>query len=264
MKIKYYTKGHNLDLLRQVDNKGEIFSAEEHAYVMEKEFADRFKSREGLLFWALSGDGKRLSDIGFLMDYINKKGFTNILSLGAGNCISEYLLRFGLPGNSKVVAADFDPYLIDKAKELLPGITPVRFDFFKDDVREIKDKLLPGGIDLAVFLGSSYVMDDDNFILLFKRLKEIGCKEIMDFQGGVICLDKLFNSYLLWPLKESSFIRMMLGKPLVKKDSYKGKFSGYLRSRGECRRLYKKAGLRIFKELSAGSYRYVSILHGNP
>lgn len=134
MKIKLYTKSHNLELLKQVDNTGRQFTAKEHAYIMEKEFSCIFDSKELLLHWYLSRNPEKLNALGFIISYINKNKFTSVLSLGAGCCVIEHLLASAMPKCGKVVAADFDAYMVEKARLIFPNIIPVVFDFFKDDV----------------------------------------------------------------------------------------------------------------------------------
>ena len=256
--MKLYTKSHDIDLLKEIDNMGGQFTAEEHTYVMQKEFANIFESREVLLRWYLSNNAAKLSALGFLIQYIIDKRFTNVLSLGAGMCVLEYLLKYALPADAMVVATDFDRYLINKAKVFFPGIIPVAFDFFKDDIQEIQNKIKPRRIDLAVFFGSSYVMNEESFIFLFKRLKEIGVKQIIDFYGGYLDLKTIINLFFLLPLKENTIIRKIFRKPLIEKK-YLGKFHGYARSRSELKKLYKKAGFDLIKEISVGPYKYVAI-----
>jgi hypothetical protein len=63
---------------------------------------------------------------------------------------------------------------------------------------------------------------------------------------------------LLEPLRKITVMRKLLRRPPL--DNHIGKFHGYSRSRGELRRLYKKAGLSLVEETSAGAYHYIAIL----
>lgn|SRR3989338_4214439 len=129
MKTKLYTKSHNTDLLKEIDNVGGQFNAQEHAYVMEREFSDKFKTKESLLHWVLSKSPEKLSALAFLIKYVQDNNFISILSLGAGMCTLEHLLRYALPENGNVIAADFDAYLISKANKHFRNIIAVTFDF---------------------------------------------------------------------------------------------------------------------------------------
>jgi len=258
MKTRLYTKFHDIELLKEVDNNGEIFTAEEHSYVSERSNVDMFQSKESLIYSYLAyGSRTRLHALGFIIDYMNTNGFLNILSLGAGQCVMEYLLRLGLPKNAHVVATDFDSFYISKATNFFHNIIPIKFDFIKDNVRQFHKKV---GIDfdIAIFFGSAYVMDDLQFIGLFHELKEIGTKRIIDFHAGYIDW-KAYVMNILSPLRKSREIRRLFRKPPLGKGHYQGKFHGYGRSRNELRKLYKLAGLDLIREASISDYKYVAI-----
>lgn len=269
MKQKLYTKSCNIDLLEKIDNNGGQFTAEEHTYISEKEYADKFESKEVLLRCYLSENSNKLSALGFLIKHIYENGFTHICSLGAGQCVLEYLLKISLPNEVQVVAADFDTYFIDKARILLPDIIAVEFDFFKDDT---SDLLTNTGIqfDMVVFWGSSYVMDDTTFTKIFQQLKESGIKQIIDFHVDYLhnrdILRIFYQECTLFLYKLAIRICPKLTKTIVSKiigrvplEEYGGKFHGYSRSRNELRRLYKKAGIKFIRESSIPPYNYVAI-----
>ena len=70
MKVKLYTKNVGKDLLKNNENNDEIFSAKEHAYIIEKQFANKFESRESLLREDLFADHNKLEALSFLIDYV--------------------------------------------------------------------------------------------------------------------------------------------------------------------------------------------------
>jgi len=263
MKRKIYTRSHNINLLKEIDNNGNQFSAKEHAYFIEKEFGNTvFRTKEALLRDYLSGNSLKLGALGFLIERITNNGYRNILSLGSGQCVLEYLLKLSLPEESEIIATDFDTYFIEKAKSFFPEITSVTFDFFKDDIISLQNNLNVK-FDIAVFFGSAYVMDDPYFIKLFADLKKIGVKEIVDFHAGYMDLkDVIVNVIvsLLRPFARNSAIRRVFHKCPVDKYKYIGKFHGYSRNRAELRKLYRKAGFKLYKELSVPNYKYVAIL----
>lgn len=260
MKRKLYTLSHDVGVLKEVDNNGGQFTAEEHAYAIEKEFGETvFKTKENLLRNFLPGNLLKLGALGFLIDSIKKNEYRNILSLGAGQCVLEYLLKMSLPEESKVVACDFDSFFIEKAKEFFPEIIAKRFDFFKDEISSLQSEFNMG-FDLAVFFGSAYVMDDKEFIKLFSDLKNIGVKEIIDFHAGYMDWKGVISNYL-HPLSRNPAVRRILHKPPIAVEGYRGKFHGYSRNRSELIKLYKSSGLELRGETSvAGSYKYVAIL----
>jgi len=107
------------------------------------------------------------------VEFIKENKYSNILSLGAGSCVNEYFLKMALSEDTKVVACDFDSFVIQKAKEFFSdesigttygmGIIPVLFDFFNDSINK---RLLQFDFDLATFFSSAYVMDDKEFVYL--------------------------------------------------------------------------------------------------
>jgi hypothetical protein len=113
---------------------------------------------------------------------------------------------------------------------------------------------------MVIFFGASYVMDDVLFIDTFRKLKKLGVRQIIDFHGGYISIKKLITMFCILPTKESTLVRRIFGKLPVNKE-YRGKFHGWGRTRGELRRLYRKAGFIIHKEMSVHPYQYVAILH---
>lgn len=262
MKRKMYTFSHDVELLKEIDHDGGRFTAEEHTYVLEKEFGETiFKTRENLLRKYSAGSFEpRLT---FLIEFIKENKYSNILSLGAGPCVKEYFLKMVLPEDTKVVACDFDAFFIQKAQEFFSdesvgpggGIIPVQFDFFSDSVHDFKRKLKLD-FDLATFFASAYVMDDKEFISLFGGLKESGVKKIIDFHAGYIDW-KQFIRYCLVPLTKNPLIRRVFHKPI---RTYQGKFHGYSRSHSEIRNLYKKSGWNIDREFSLPGSKYVAVL----
>lgn len=259
MKRKIYTLSHDIELLKEIDSNGGQFTAEEHAYAIEKEFGQSvFKTRETLLRSYLPSNLQKLGSLGFLIDIIKENKYKNILSLGAGQCVLEYLLKMSLAEETKVIACDFDSFFIDKAKEFFPEIVTSRFDFFKDDIISLQSNLNIE-FDLAIFFGSAYVMDDPEFIRLFSDLKKGGVKRIIDFHAGYMD-SKGVIKYFLQPLTTNSAMRRLFHKPPITKETFRGKFHGYSRSRSELRRLYRKSEWSILREISVSGYKYVGIL----
>lgn len=254
MKQKIYTTSHAAELLKEIGNTERKFTAAEHSYITEKEFGQTvFTSKELLLRHFLQENWQKIGSLVILREIVEKNKFRNILSLGAGQCVLEYLLKISIP-KVEVFASDFDSFCVEKAKQFFPEITAIQFDFDMDDVVSLKQKL-GVEIDSAVFFGSAGVMDDLPFIDLFSNLRKIGVKHIVDFHGGFMDAKGVIK-YFLKPLTANTAIRKLFGKPHMGK----GKFHAYLRSRGELRRLYRDSGWDILREISAPSYKYVTIL----
>jgi len=142
-----------------------------------------FKTKDTLLHYYLKNEWHKLASLDFLRDRILLNNYKNILSLGAGKCVLEYLLKVSLQPGHTVIASDFVAFYIDKAKEFFPEITSVRFDFYKDNIKDLKTKL-GINLDVAVFFGSAMAMDDEQVIDILSGLKKSGVKEIIDFHQG--------------------------------------------------------------------------------
>ena len=199
MKKKLYTLTPSKDMLKEIDYNGEQFTAEEHAYIIKTEYGKNvFKTRENVLRHWFAEDHSKLGSLSYLIEEINTKEFKNILSLGAGYCVLEYLLELSLPEEVKVIACDFDSFLIDKANDFFPSIITEYFDFFSDDIKSLQSRLNIE-FDLVVFFGSSYTMDNMEFIKLFGGLKKIGVKQVIDFHSGYSSSILMCNNYYIRP-----------------------------------------------------------------
>lgn len=257
MKKKLYTYDQNLNLLKQ-RNKG-IVSSVERSFFTKKELGEiAFNSKEDLLSYFLPQDFKKAESWSIVLDVVKENGFRNILSLGAGPCVQEYLLKKALPPEVKIIATDFDSFTINKVKTFFPELIVEEFDFFKDEITDLQKRL---GIefDLVIFFGSSYVMDDIDFIKLFGDCKKIGVKRIIDFQAGYMNYKNVIMNYL--PSNINNFIRKMFRKSTLPNKNNTALFHGYGRNRSELRSLYKKSDLKLQKELTNKTgYRYCAIL----
>lgn len=261
MKIKLYTSYYN-DLEM---NREKLLSSEEHSYASEKKMGNIYDSRESAVRYFLSQNYYKLGHLGFLIGFIYENKCKNILSLGAGISVLEYLLKNALPEESVVCAADYDGFLVAAAKKFFPEISAVEFDFTKDDLRELKGKF-NADFDLAVFFHSAYALDDDEFVKLFSDLKKSGVKYVIDFHAGIIRTKEVLKHVFLFcknsaagMLKKIKPLRSLWEKikPKAAGMTLTGKFHGYGRTKGAVRRLYKKAGFTIIRESQDGGYTAV-------
>jgi hypothetical protein len=260
MKIKLYTLSHDVNILKEIDYNGGQFTAEEHAYAVKKEYGETtYETKEQLIRDYLFKDSNKLECLSFLIDHINGSGYKNILSLGAGPCVLEYLLEMSLPEKSQLIAADFDEFIVEKAKKFFPQLIVEKFDFQKDDFKSFRTKL-DISFDLVIFFGSAYIMDDQEFIKLFGDLKKNGVKQIIDFHAGYMNIKSQIMHGPLNFLRTNPTIRKWFRTTPLANDGYRGKFHGYGRNRSAIKKLYKKSGLSVKLETCIGGYKYVSIL----
>lgn len=247
MKTKIYVNSGVESFFKKINPVGGQVTAREMAYQFEKMHKRHFRTKESLISWYLTQNDKKLLALSFLIRYCYENGYKNILSLGAGSCVLEYFLKCALPKGAKVVATDFNPFLIKKAKLFFKSIVPLKFDFLKEDLDGLL-KRLKISFDVAVFFGSAYVMDDSDFVRLLRKLKKSGIKKIVDFHVAyippykipIIVLSKILNK--------------------LKHLHQEGKFYGYERTRGELRRLYRQAGFNLIQETSVEPYKYIAII----
>jgi trans-aconitate methyltransferase len=193
----------------------------------------------------------------FLIQKCRQYNVHNILSLGAGPCVIENFLKQMLPDPNRIVVVDFDSFFISMAKKHFPAIDAEIFDFKTDTIKKLQNN---AGIsfDLAVFFNASYVLDDQEFVHLFKQLKEAGIPHIIDFQTSYIPYRDFPREYAA-TIKDWIQTRIM-SIPYESLAANKGKFHGFSRSRNSLRRLYKISGMRIVQELDIYPYSYIAVL----
>lgn len=256
MKIKLYTLSHDINILKELSENR--FTQEEHAMVSERELGSTiYTTRNNLLRYYLPQSLKKFGSLSLLIEYIKANKINNIISFGAGNCILEWFLKLCIPDHSVVIATDFDAYFIEKANNYFPEISAKTYDFCKDDFKDFY-KQLDVKIDLAIFFGSSYVMDDEEFIKLFSDLKKMEVNQVIDFNAGALDNKDILMQYLK-PVTTNTIFRKVFRKSRINKD-YKGKFHGYSRDRRELNNLYIKSGWTINKGTSTEAYKYVAFL----
>jgi hypothetical protein len=245
LKFRIFTKSQNPEILEATD-KSRRFTADEHATMVRQVYSGQVTSREALVRLFLSTNSSKLVTLAYLIRFAYRHDARKILSLGAGMCVIEELLLQALPEGSVVAAADFNSYLIDTARQFFPDLIAVQFDFFRDDVKTICDAA-GTTFDIAVFMGSSYVMDDEEHIRLLSQLKNNNVRMVIDLTPTLV-------PYSMLP-------RVILGEikcSLTGKD--RGKFHGFQRTRNDFRALYQRADWTLREETTIGDYNYVAVL----
>ena len=229
----------------EFDGNGECANATDYIKQTKGKEINSFDTPESIVSWyILKGNRKvKFLSLDFLIGFINEKKPKKILSLGAGPCIMEYLLKMCIPEDYKVTATDFNSYQIKRAKKLFPLINPKVFDFTKDDVKKLGDNF-----DLVVFFNSSFTMNDSEFIHLVDMIKKLGVKYIIDF-SGCIPLNRMPRIFLEQTWCKLKYIFISYKQP-------ESKIRGYIRSKGERKRLYRKAGLRIIEDVPIKLHDY--------
>lgn len=268
MIIKLYTDYPNPEILHDV-NREELFTAQEHTHIVEEEFAHKFLTKETLMQWYLSENYSKLRALGFLIDYLKKNNFDNIISFGSGPCVLEYLLLEALSHDINIWTTDFDSFFIRKSNEIFPDLKSVVFDFYKDNLLNLTESI-DEKIEFGFSFGSFYTMDNPTFISFLKDCNKIGIERIIDFHAGYLPFAEKLN-IIKWSLikrmipsafRHNSMIRRLFGKQAVKPAGPIGKLHGYRRDLAELKKVYKSGGYRISKVFNMDpSYKAVIILH---
>lgn len=219
-----------------------------------------FDSKQAILNWFKSNNYRGTNHgaaVEFLIDYIKKNNFKNIVSFGAGCCAMECLIKEALP-DVTVVATDFETRMINKVKPFLKEITCVPFDFYKDDVGDLQNHL---GInfDFAFFSASAYAMDEVHFLQMFRRLNECGIYDVVDNSGGVVYHKRYFGWFLYRLVNAAHY---MLHEELKYDMKYipVNRPYGFGRTIPELRKLYRRAGFDVVDEPVIGTIKYVGVL----
>lgn len=242
MKIKLYTKSYNKRILEKIDSKNDYFSSEEHSAASRLSYKNLDAiCKERIINNYIVNNGIALSQLKCVLEFIDQNKCKQIVSFGSGESVLEYLLSICL-NESKLYAVDFDKFYIENGKKYLEhsNLTIDYFDFFSSKTDDLfnKHNIKP---DLCIFFGSSYVLDDDDFIIFFNNLKKIGVKNVIDFYAGCVNYFDIVKYYL-------------------KYFSKKGKFHGYGRTKSLIRKLHKKSGWKSMKEINVANYKIVSFL----
>lgn len=259
MKHKLYTYSYDEENLKGIIID-KLFTSKEHSLAEKKQWGLNYKTKEDLFRAYLPAAYKSLANCQNLVDLIINNNLQNIISFGAGAPVREYLLKLILPIKFNVVATDFDTFIIKKVEKYFPEITVKEYDFANQDLKIFLNQNNLK-IDLAIFFGSSYVMDDHDFIRVFKDLRNNGARYIIDYNAGYISFKEQLKLYFIPNfIRNKSILRKLTGRKNLSNRS-KGKFHGYARSRDSLRKLYTKSGWNIKDYTKDQDNNYIAILN---
>ena len=193
--------------------------------------------------------------IDFIIDFIQKNNqINNVISFGSGLCAIEHFIKLCSP-ESKVIALDFNPVIVEKNKSHFPQIISHKFNFFSDKISNILNNQ-DFSSALGLFISSSYVLDNKKLVNLFSDLNNRGLDTIIDFNSGYIT-----NYQYLKEIIKSVFNYFNI-KGIAKEPNFEEitSFQGYSRSKGLLRKLYSASGYKVLKEIKISTYDYVAIL----
>lgn len=186
--------------------------------------AGRFESRETLLGWGREFDSVKFIVGGNLARYLMKLHIESVLSLGCGDCLHEFALKYETP-QVNIIATDYDPFVIERVKELFPEIDRAEvFDITKDDFSQYK-----GQCEAILMIGVDYTLSRSEMLSLFRRVKETGARHLIIIRSCI------------------SIRRALIGKAYLAMGYHPpGRFHGWARTRGEFKKLVKMvSGIKL-------------------
>lgn len=193
----------------------------------------------------------------FLIDYIKRNKFKNVVSFGAGVCAMEYKILKSCPGVT-MTATEYQKRLMDKINPYFKDMDCICFDFFKDNIVDLVDSV-GHGFDFGFACASTYAMDSKTFVDFFKGLNHAGIYNVVDMSGGIVSHKRFFGKYLYRMCNSGSYL--LNGKLRFDEDFLpEGRPFGYGKTVDELRRLYGRAGYDIVGEPVIDGFDYTTLL----
>jgi hypothetical protein len=262
MKYKIFTQNYSDPVaLKKISANNRVFSSQEHTMMSENELAGIFNSYDNILKqWFRKNNPSKISSLIKVLQKIDLLDKPAVFgSFGSGDSVLEHLLKYAINENSVIISTDFDEFFVQKSKEFFKNISSYKFDMFNDNVFDLLNEAKTN-IDCAIFMISSYALDDEHYIKILSDLKKNNVKYVIDFCGAFIDKKKyffyIFRNISLF-LKKNKILRKLAGK---EQDFYQGKFHGYARSKNELRRIYGESKSKILHELSIEDFKYIAVL----
>ena len=233
---------------------------------LQERLQDNLNSKDEILGWVLRNkllkkiDNNeinkilpRINIIPFLVDLVHSLKIDNIISMGSGLGVIEYLLKNSLP-DKNVYACDFNPLCIDVISKYFPELKAIEFNFFEDNLeKKIEHSIISNS--MVIFISSSYVMSDKEYVRVFNSLKKSGVKYIVDFSSGFLTRKQTLKEII-------KIIFDFLNIQLFATPSFEeiNSFQGYSRSLNHFRKIINESGYKIIKESNFSTYDYVVFL----
>jgi SAM-dependent methyltransferase len=208
---------------------------------VQKPDNDRPRRDEVIRRYLLTETSK-LTALGEIARICVTNGYNSVLSLGSGSGINEFFLFQMLDGNVSILATDIDWEQISTGKNLFPQIHIEQFDFKAGSVKEFLEErgTIP---DVVVFMNSSYVLDDAEFIRLFSELSKTGVKMVLDLTTACRPAHIIIRKIIFQNIRFLLYERRS-----------KGTMHGYERDWCHMKRLYRKSGYNIMSDHTVGHY----------
>jgi len=198
--------------------------------------------KQKLIEQFLSENLFKFTIVGEIAKLCIEREINSVCSFGSGSCINEYYLYNILNRNIRVIATDCNKEDIKTAELIFPEIVAKIFDFKTGSVEELFHTvgMVP---DLVIFINSSYVLDDTEFITLFSRISQSGVKMVLDFTTACRPAHVIARKILFQKIRLFLFDRRS-----------KGLMHGYERDWMHLKKLYHNSGFTIVTDKKVGVY----------
>ena len=266
-------------------NHNEQFSALQHSQASEYEAPDRTSElgTQELISEYLQDNCKKLEVIPHVVKQIHELLALEqacIVSFGSGSCVMEYLLALSLGKGFKMLATDYDKFLVKQASCLLraQNFIAAEYDMIREDILNLSGLSLDISsrkiAKIGLFIGSAYILSDEEFIRFFASLRALGFSCIFDFHAGFFGQEYELQYYKqkLSCLQSSVINRepvsadrfAFLPPPPPFKDSsgqaWAHKKHGYGRFGREITSLYARSGWHVASLSTVANYQFVATL----
>lgn len=207
-----------------------------------------FQSKEEYLSYH-QREKEKIERTWHLIQFCKERNIKSILSIGAGESITEITLKKYLP-NIEITCTDYDPFICKKLSDLFGDINFKVFDMKKDDLTHLGEHF-----DLITFFGSAYVMKNDEYTKLFKKLHKFTPRYIYMLEPYLVLKQRIYH--IMWYAYQAVKIVFNRSPSSI---SNGGLVHGYIRDIKEYVRIFKESGFKIKYKKHAGENILLLIL----
>lgn len=221
-----------------------VFTSEQRSKISESLFKTMYDYSDQynlIRSWRDKHKYKLSSVLPYMKEYRDHHHSLNsCLSLGCSIPVLEHFISDWF---TRMECSDFDEHSVTIGRALFSSsIDMKKFDFLKDNIMDIHRNYY----DMCLLIASSYVLDDEQFISFFKKLREV-TGSVHDFHANVIPLKKKLNYLLTDPV-------VNVKRRLFGRRSPQGQMHGYSRCHEHLCKLYKKSGWHVVNVTRSGIY----------
>lgn len=247
-----YSIEYSEEAKQSIDYSDGIYSGLEHGQMSEMDLKDVFTSKEKLVAWYFRylRNNTKLDVISQIIEEIEKRKLKNLFSVGSGPAVLEYFVKLMTKQDIRMVATDYDWFMVKKAQELLEGIIVEEFDFYKHKISEKAEEYLIDGI---IMIGSGCSMDSKKYAEFLREANNSKVK-------CVFCFEAAIRSNMKSACLTIQCFLMALKKWIIRDELSKECGHAYYRSKRELLSIYKMSGYSIRRLRKTKAYKYCYVL----